>query len=110
MSWTVAIGVDTHKDSHTASAFDRLGRRLARIEVAASGPGYLELLEWTETLGQPAFAIEGAGSYGAALAGLLVASGAPVFEVERPQRGERRGGKSDPLDADRAAGRLLAQE
>jgi transposase len=108
MSWTVAIGVDTHKRTHTASAFDRLGRPLGRIEVDAASGGYLELLEWAESLGMPAFAIEGTGCYGAGLVGVLAAAGCPVFEVERPQRQQRPAGKSDPLDADRAARRLLA--
>jgi len=108
MSWTVAVGVDTHKDTHTASAFDRLGRRLGRFEITANGAGYLELLEWASSFGRPAFAIEGAASYGAGLARMLAAAGLPLYEVERPKRAERRAGKSDPLDADRAARRLLA--
>jgi transposase len=108
IDWTVAIGVDTHKDRHTASAFDRLGRPLGRLERAATAAGYLELLEWAESLGEPAFAIEGTASYGAGLARVLVAAGRPVYEVERPKRQEQRQGKSDPLDADRAARRLLA--
>ena len=108
MSWTVAVGVDTHKDTHSASAFDRLGRGLGRLEIAADGAGYRELLEWARAFGEPAFAIEGTASYGAGLAGVLAAAGLAVFEVERPRRDERRAGKSDPLDADRAARRLLA--
>ncbi len=108
ISWTVAIGVDTHKDTHTASAFDRLGRPLGRLQIAAANGGYLELLEWAESLGEPAFAIEGTACYGAGLTRLLAAAGLAVYEVERPKRTERRTGKSDPLDADRAARRLLA--
>jgi transposase len=108
MSWTVAIGVDTHKDTHTGSAFDRLGRPLGRLQIPATSRGYRELLEWAESLGEPAFAIEGTACYGAGLTRLLTAAGWAVHEVERPQRGERRAGKSDPLDADRAAARLLA--
>src|SRR5438132_1440350 len=110
MSWTVAIGVDTHKDTHSASALDRLGRQLGRLEIAADSAGYRELLEWARSVGEPAFAIEGTASYGAGLAGVLAAAGLPIFEVERPKRAERRAGKSDPLDADRAARRLLAGE
>jgi len=108
MNWTVAIGVDTHKNTHTASAFDLVGHRLGRLEVRANSAGYLELLEWARSLGEPAFGIEGTASYGAGLTRLLMAAGVPVYEVERPKRAERRAGKSDPLDADRAGKRLLA--
>ena len=31
MEWTVAIGVDTHRDTHVAVALDRLGRLLGSI-------------------------------------------------------------------------------
>jgi transposase len=110
MQWTVAIGVDTHKDTHVAVALDRVGRRLGQCEVAATKAGYLELVRFARALGRPAFALEGAGSYGAGLARVLVAAGFPVFEVERPSRRERRRAKNDLLDAARAASRLLSGE
>lgn len=110
MEWTVAIGVDTHKDTHVAVALDRLGRRLGQREVATTKAGYLELVQFAQALGRPAFALEGAGSYGAGLARVLVAAGFAVYEVERPRRRERRPGKSDVLDAARAASRLLSGE
>jgi transposase len=108
MSWTVAVGVDTHRRSHAVVALDRLGRELGRRELPASADGYLELLAWSSAFGRPAFAVEGTGSYGAGLTRLLLAAGVEVFEVERPRRQERRRGKSDLLDAERAARRLLA--
>ena len=108
MSWTVAVGVDTHKQAHAVVVLDRLGSELGRRVVAASSSGYLELLEWARSFGQPAFAVEGTGSYGAGLTRLLLAERLVVFEVERPRRQERRKGKSDLLDAERAARRLLA--
>jgi transposase len=108
MSWTVAVGVDTHKHVHAVVVLDRLGRELGRRLLAVSASGYLELLEWVRSLGVPAFAIEGTGCYGAGLTRLLLAEGLVVFEVERPGRQERRKGKSDLLDAERAARRLLA--
>src|SRR3954451_14217869 len=110
MSWTVAIGVDTHKHSHTACALDALGRPLGALTIATDGHCYRELLAWASGLGEPAFAVEGTGCYGAGLARLLAAAGWPVFEVERPERQQRRRGKSDALDAERAARRLLAGE
>jgi transposase len=110
MSWTVAIGIDTHKDEHVAVAFDRLGRQLDARSEAAGAAGYLALWRWATALGEPAFAIEGAGSYGAGLTRFLLASGAEVYECERPRRRERRQGKSDLLDAARAGRCLLSGE
>src|SRR6266700_2450098 len=110
MAWTVAIGVDTLKEAHVAVACDRLGRQLDACELPAGAGGYARLLEWAEGLGSPAFAIEGCGSYGAGLARFLQASGAAVFECERPRRRERRRGKSDLIDAALAARRLVVLE
>src|SRR5215211_2371271 len=108
MAWTVAIGVDTHKDVHVAVACDRLGRELDGCQLQASASGYAQLWQWAQALGEPAFAIEGCGSYGAGLARFLQASGASVFECERPRRRERGRGKSDRIDAALAARRLLS--
>jgi len=54
--------------------------------------------------------VEGAGSYGAGLVRVLVDHGEWVVEVDRPKRPARRGGKSDALDAIRAAREALAHE
>jgi transposase len=107
MEWSVAIGVDTHKDAHMAVACDLLGRQLGSVRVSAGAAGYLELLEWAQAFGPPAFAIEGSGSYGAGLARFLVAAGVTVYECERPHRRDRRGGKSDLIDAALAARKLV---
>lgn len=69
--WTVAIGVDTHKQWHVAVALDRLGRLIDSLVVDATGSGYARLLTWARGLGEPAFGIEGCGSYGAGLARFL---------------------------------------
>ena len=87
MSWTVAIGIDTHKQAHAAVACDRLGGMLDSREFPATAAGYLALLEWAQALGRPAFAIEGTGSYGAGLARFLLACASEVYECERPRRG-----------------------
>ena len=39
--------------------------------------------------GEPVFGVEGCGSYGAGLARFLGRPGVPVYECERPRRGER---------------------
>jgi transposase len=109
MGWTVAIGIDTHRDQHVAVALDRLGAGRGSIAVSADAKGYLALWRWAQELGEPAFAIEGTGSYGAGLARFLIAAGALVYECERPRRAERRRGKNDLLDAMLAASRILSE-
>jgi transposase len=108
MGWTVAIGIDTHLDSHVAVALDRFGAGRGSMTFGADANGYLSLWRWASELGEPAFAIEGTGGYGAGLARFLVSAGAAVYECERPRRVERRRGKSDLIDATLAAGRLLS--
>jgi transposase len=108
MSWTVAIGIDTHRDRHSACALDRQGRLLGEFELSTDPAGYRALEAWAGSFGAPAFALEGSGSYGAGLARHLAERGARVYECERPTRRDRRGGKSDRIDAQAAARRLLA--
>ncbi|HEX7311469.1 MAG TPA: IS110 family transposase [Gaiellaceae bacterium] len=109
MEWTVAVGVDTHKDAHVAVALNRLGARLGSCRVPSNERGYRALLEWARSLATTvAFAVEGSGSYGAGLARFLVAAGELVFESERPRRRDRRSAKSDLIDATLAARRLFS--
>jgi transposase len=109
MEWTVAIGVDTHKEVHVV-ALDALGVQLDSREIATTPAGYQSLLSWAQELGVPAFAVEGTGSYGAGLVRFLEQAGSNVYECERPRRQERRRGKSDLIDAALAARRLLGGE
>jgi transposase len=108
--WTVAIGVDTHKQWHVAVALDRLGAQIDCLTVETTMVGYQRLLSWACRLGQPVFGIEGCGSYGAGLARFLAGKGVAVYECERPKRGERRGGKNDLIDATLAARRVVIGE
>jgi transposase len=110
MQWTVAIGVDTHKDAHVAVALDRFGAQLDSCEVATTEAGYRSLLDWALELGVPAFAVEGCGSYGAGRVRFLELVGVAVWECERPRRQERRRGKSDLIDAALAGRGLPAQQ
>src|SRR6187397_667375 len=110
----VAVGVDTHKDSHFAVALDQLGQLLGQLVIEASAAGYRELERWAagfSTGGSgPVFGIEGAGSYGAGLCEHLQGAGYSVVEVERPRRRGRRASKSDRIDALAAAKKALAGE
>jgi len=108
----ITVGVDTHLDVHVAHANDQLGRRVDTVQVPTTPTGYQGLLAWARGLGEPvAWGVEGTGSYGAALARFLTASGQVVLEVNRPDRSiRRRRGKSDPLDAQAAARAVQAGE
>jgi transposase len=107
----VVIGVDTHKDTHTAAVVaSATGAPVAEWTVTAKGAGYEELIGRAENVpGLRCWAIEGAGSYGAGLARFLAERGEWVVEVERPRRPARRhGAKSDAIDAVRAAREALS--
>jgi len=107
----IAVGVDTHKQQHHAVALDGLGQVLGEIVIATTLAGYGQFVCWLRELGESVLVgIEGAGSYGAGLCEFLQAEEIEVFEVERPQRRERRGGKSDRIDALLAAKKVLTGE
>src|SRR5262245_42280821 len=110
MEWTVAIGVDTHKEMHVAVALDAFGGQLDTEEIPTTEAGYRRLFCWARELGLPAFAIEGTGSYGAGLVRFLERADVAVYECERPRRQERRRGKNDLVDAALAARKLVAGE
>jgi transposase len=107
------IGVDTHRDRHSAAIVNATGGVLEELELAASGSGYRSVLARARRRadGRRVWAIEGTGSYGAGLARFLIAQGERVVEIDRPRRREgRAGAKSDALDAIRAAREALGRE
>lgn len=106
------IGVDTHKRSHRAAYLNSVGGVLLQVEVKAEESGYRRLLEaaLTSSPGRRVWAVEGTGTYGAGLTAFLQSVGEAVGEVERPKRERRRAGKSDALDAIRAAREALGKE
>ena len=108
----VVIGVDTHADTHTAAVLDaRTGGVLARITVSTDPDGYAELVTLADGYsGLRAWALEGAGGYGAGLARHLGDLEELVVELDRPVRARRHSGaKSDPIDAERAAREALGR-
>jgi transposase len=108
------IGVDTHRDAHALAVVAAAtgGVVLVQPWLAATPRGYRRLLQLAQAHapGGRAFAIEGTGSYGAGLARFLAEQGERVHELERPQRARGRRGKTDTLDAVRAARALLGQD
>jgi transposase len=111
----LSIGIDTHKASLAVSAVDELGRQVAGRSFANDPAAHRAVLRWAVRLGsERRFGIEGAGSFGFALAQTLVAAGETVVDVPphftaRERRTLRQRGKSDPGDA-LAIARLVARE
>jgi transposase len=107
------IGVDTHHDTHTASIVTPLGAELAHLQAPADAAGYEALLDFARTHApgpRMVWALEGTRSHGTGLARALQDCGERVVEVDRPKRPVRKRGKSDPIDATRAARDALTQE
>jgi transposase len=108
----LVIGVDTHKQTHTAAVVAATtGAVIAQATVTATPAGYQQLLKLADQHdGRRMWAIEGTGGYGAGLTRFLAAH-AEQGELDRPKRAARRhGAKSDPLDATRAAREALARD
>lgn len=107
------IGVDTHRDTHTAQAVAaKTGAIGPHAITDADAPGYRRLLAFADEKapGRRLWAIESTGSYGAGLTAYLHEHGERVVEVDRPKRPARRNGaKSDQLDALRAAREALGR-
>ena len=106
------VGVDPHRDSHALAVVDvTSGTVLFEATIAANSDGYTRALELVDrhATGRRAFAVEGTGSFGAGLTRFLTGCGERVLEVGRLRREPRSGGKTDALDAIRAARSVLAQ-
>jgi transposase len=107
------IGVDTHRDSHTAAVVTAAGGLVERVAVATDAFGFHKLVAFAgaHATGRRVWAIEGTGSFGAGLTTHLLERGEWVVEIDRPARPARRdGAKSDDLDAVRAAREALTRE
>lgn len=109
---TVVGGVDCHSRVHHAVALDQTGRRLGDRAVPVPAAGYAELLGWLRGFGTVAVVgVESTGSYGAALTRFLLGAGVRVVEVNQPHAHlRRRRGKTDAVDAEAAARKVLSGE
>ena len=107
----VILGVDPHKQSHTATALV-VGshQQLASLQVPASQSGYRQLLAWARQFPQRRWAIENARGLGCHLTQWLLAGGETVQDVRTTatarvrELSRGRGRKTDALDAAAAAG------
>jgi len=83
------IGVDPHRDTHALAVVDvRSGGVVFEATAVADGEGYASVLRLADqhAPGRRAFAVEGTGSFGAALARFLVSHEERVLEVGRLRR------------------------
>jgi len=107
------VGVDPHRDWHALAVVRVVsGAVVFEGSVAADSLGYAQALKRADqhAMGRRAFAVEGTGSFGAGLTRYLAGRGEQVLEVGRLRRERGSAGKTDALDAIRAARSVLAQE
>jgi transposase len=102
----MVVGVDPHKQSHTAVAVDELGRKRAQQTVRARRDGHRELIGWARTVAAAGrvWAVEDVRHVAGGLIRELLAAGEMVVFVPPKlmagvRRGGRERGKSDPIDA-----------
>src|SRR3954466_10132596 len=107
------VGVDPHRDTHALAIVEVVsGAVVFESTVSANNDGYAEALKLAERHGpgRRAFTTEGTGSFGAGLTRFLTVRDERVLEVGRLRRERRSGGKTDALDAIRAARSVLGQQ
>ena len=102
----IVIGVDPHKQSHTAAAVaEATGVLQGERTVTARPVGHEQLLAWARSLGgKRLWALEGCRHVSIALERFLLASGERVVRVPPKlmagaRRSARERGKSDAIDA-----------
>jgi transposase len=111
----VTIGIDPHKDTHSAVAVDGFGRQVADLTRPAVRDGFGELLGWARQLAdQRAWVIEDCRHVSGPLERFLLDHGETVIRLAphlmaSARRGVRERGKSDPIDA-LAVARAALQE
>jgi transposase len=112
----MVVGVDPHKQTHTAVAVDEAGRKQAQKTVKARRDGHLHLLAWARQAAPAGryWAVEDVRHVaGNLIRDLLAAGEKVVFVAPRLMAAQRRGGrergKSDPIDA-LAIARLALRE
>lgn len=100
------IGGDTHRDTHALEMLAPNGASIATLAIGNDDDGFVDAIAWIAEHApgpQVVVGLEGTRSYGIGLARAVRDAGLVVVEVEHPKRGDRRRGKSDPIDARLAA-------
>jgi transposase len=101
----LTIGVDLHKQTHTAAAVNDVGVEVEHLTAPARPTGNGQLLEWARALDEErVWAVEDVRNVSGSLERFLIDRGETVVRLA-PQlmagarRGARTRGKSDPIDA-----------
>jgi transposase len=112
----VMLGVDVHKDTHTAVAADEVVRAVGERTVRATDAGHRQLVRWAwgNWPEGRVWAVEDCRHVSTRLERALLAAGQRVVRVPPKlmagaQASARTRGKSDPIDA-RAAARAALRE
>jgi transposase len=101
----IVIGIDPHKQTHTAAAVGAAGALVGELTVAATPEGASRLLAWASGFGsERLWAIEDCRHVSRSLERFLAGRGERLVRVPPKlmagsRRGDRRRGKSDPIDA-----------
>lgn len=105
-------GVDSHKDTIHVAVITTIGHPVADQEFPTTTAGYRRAAGWLIEHGPlDAVGIEGTSSYGVGISTAVTRAGIRVVEVNRTRPAERRRqGKTDRLDAYRAARSVLSGE
>lgn len=105
-------GIDSHRDTIHVAVITDLGQHVDDKEFPTTQAGYRRAVAWLIGHGPlVAVGVEGTSSYGRGIATELTGAGIRVLEVNRTRPAERRRqGKTDALDAYRAARSVLSGE
>jgi len=103
----ITIGIDPHKDTHTAAAVeDATGQLLGELTVAGTEKGHRQLRSWAHGLGdnELRFALEDCRHVNGRLERFLLGAGELVLRVgtrmtARARKTARTVGKSDAIGA-----------
>jgi len=106
---TLFVGVDVHKDTHTAVGISPFGEKIFEMKIENENEDFIALLERTRVESDksglsPSFGLEDVHSWGERLSSFLVEEGLPVRAVSPVLVDHRRSKmthpeKSDSLDA-----------
>jgi len=101
----VTIGIDPHKQTHSAVAVDALGVQITQRTVAARLEGFGELVEWGRAIDpERVWVVEDVRHVSGSLERFLLDRGETIVRLPPrlmadARRGVRDRGKSDPIDA-----------